>query len=176
MRTFATLTALALSLTLTTATLAQQPEQPKPGPEHELLKKHEGTWDTVMKAGGTDFKGVTVNKMELGGLWLVGSLEIDMGGQKFQGRSMDTYDAKSKKFVGVWADSMGTQPMHMEGTYDAKTKTLTTVSTAEMPGPDGKPAKWKSVTTMPNDDTIEMGMWVGDAKEPMFTVTYKRKK
>ena len=170
MRTFATLTALAL----TTATFAQQPEQPKPGPEHEMLKKHEGTWDTVMKAGGAEFKGVTVNKMELGGLWLVGSLEIDMGGTKFQGRSLDTYDAKSKKFVSVWADSMGTQPMHMEGTYDPKTKTLT--ATGDAPGPDGKPAKWKSTTTMPNDDTIEMTMHVGDGKEPMFTVTYKRKK
>lgn len=164
---------MGLVIAMVTPAMAQQ-EPPKPGPEHAILKKHEGTWDTVMKAGGTEFKGVTVNKMDLGGLWLVGSLDIDMGGQKFQGRSLETYDAKSKKFISIWVDSMGTTPMNMEGTYDEKTKTLTT--TAEAPGPDGKPAKWKSVSTMPNDDTIEMSMYVGDPKEPMFTVTYKRKK
>ena len=43
-------------------------------------------------------------------------------------------------------------------------------------GMDGKPAKWKSVSEMPDDDTVNMSMFVGDAKEPMFTITYKRKK
>ena len=31
--------------------------------------------------------------MELGGLWLVGSLQSDLDGQKFHGKSLDTYDA-----------------------------------------------------------------------------------
>lgn len=37
-------------------------------------------------------------------------------------------------------------------------------------------AKWKSVSTMPDADTMRMSMFVGDGKDPMFTVTYKRKK
>ena len=69
---------------------------------------------------------------------------------------------------------MSTNPMVMEGTYDKEKKTLTMIGDGM--GMDGKPAKWKSVSTMPDDDTIEMSMYVGDAKEPMFTVTYKRKK
>ena len=40
---------------MTTPAFAQQP--PKPGAEHKMLKKLEGTWDTVMKAGGQDHKG-----------------------------------------------------------------------------------------------------------------------
>ncbi len=40
----------------------------------------------------------------------------------------------------------------------------------------GKVVKWKSISTMPDDNTINFTMHVGDAKEPMFSITYKRKK
>jgi hypothetical protein len=46
----------------------------------------------------------------------------------------------------------------------------------EMPGPDGKPAKWKAVSEMPDADTIHQSLYLGDGKDPMFTITYKRKK
>jgi hypothetical protein len=44
------------------------------------------------------------------------------------------------------------------------------------PGQDGKVTTWRSVSSMPDNDTVRMSMYVGDGKEPMFTVTYKRKK
>src|SRR6516165_3660924 len=94
------ISAIAMAVVLTVPAVAQ--EFPKPGPEHKLLKKREGTWDTTMKAGGMEFKGTVTYKMELGGLWLVGSMESDMGGQKFYGKSLDSYDAKKQKYVGVW--------------------------------------------------------------------------
>src|SRR5262249_17361994 len=119
-------------------------------------------------------KGTVTFKMELGGLWLVGSMESDLGGQKFYGKSMDTYDAEKKKYVEVWFDSMSTTPMTMEGTYDAGKKTLTMVG--QGPGTDGKSTTWRSVSHMPDNNTVHMSMYVGDAKEPMFTVTYTRKK
>lgn len=170
MRTFATLTVLALA----SATPAQQPETPKPTPEHQMLKKREGTWTVVMKAEGTEFKGTAKYTMELGDLWLTSTVEVDMGGMKFAGRGLDGYDPKTKTFTGVWADNMITAPIIMRGTYDAKTKALT--STADAPGPDGKPAKWKAVDTQVDDDTIDFKMYINDGKEPMFTMTYKRKK
>lgn len=149
-------------------------EAPKPGPEHDMLKKRVGTWDTVMSVGGSDSKGTVTYKMDLGGLWLSGAMESDLGGQKFSGRSLDSYDATKKKYVSVWVDSMGTTPMLMEGDWDATKKALT--MSGEGPGMDGKPAKWKSITTFPDADTEEMKMFVGDAKEAMFSITYKRKK
>ena len=169
MRMFMAMTVAAL---LAAPAFAQEP--PKPGPEHEMLKKREGTWDTTMKAGGMEFKGTQTFKMELGGLWLIGTLDSDLGGQKFSGKSLDTYDAAKKKFVGVWADSMGTTPMLMEGTIDPATKKMTMIG--DNVGPDGKMAKWKSVSEMPDADTVVMNMYVGDGKEPMFVMTYKRKK
>ena len=161
-----------LVVVLTGPAVAQ--DVPKPGPEHALLKKREGTWSTTMKAGGMEFKGSVTYKMELGGLWLVGSLESDLGGQKFHGKSLETYDAKKKKYVSVWFDSMSTTPLTMEGTYDKGKKTRTMVGKG--PGMDGKPTKWRSVSRMPDNDTIHLSMYLGDGKEPMFTVTYKRKK
>ncbi len=156
------------------APAARAQEFPKPGPEHELLKKQVGTWDLTMKFGGMESKGTVTYKMDLGGLWLVSSLESEFGGQKFSGRGLDTYDAGKKKYVSVWADSMSTSPMLMEGTYDPAKKTLT--MTGEGPGPDGKPTKYRSTSEIPDDDTIHFSMYMGDGKDPAFTITYKRKK
>ena len=36
---------------------------PKPGPEHEMLKKWVGTWDTTMKMAGMESKGTATYKM-----------------------------------------------------------------------------------------------------------------
>jgi hypothetical protein len=156
------------------ASTVRAQEPPKPGPEHDVLKKYVGTWDTTMKIGGMEFKGTVIYKMELGGLWLGSALESDLFGQKFTARGYDSYDPAKKKYVGVWVDSMGPTPVLMEGTYDKEKKTMTMIG--EGPGQDGKPTKMKSVSEMPDNDTIHMSMFVADAKEPMFTVTYKRKK
>jgi Protein of unknown function (DUF1579) len=172
MRTLAVLAVVAAVVAGGAGAQAQEP--PKPGPEHKLLKNREGTWDTTMKAGDAEYKGAVTYKMELGGLWLVGSLESDLGGPKFYGKSLDTYDAGKKKYVGVWFDSMSTTPMTLEGTYDPGKKTLTMVG--QGPGPDGKVTTWRSVSLMPDNDTVHLSMYVGAGKDPMFTVTYKRKK
>jgi len=163
---------LAVALFVVPAVRAQEPA--KPGPEHANLKKLVGTWDTTMKMGGQETKGIATYKMDLGGLWLVSTFEGSIGADKFSGRGFDSYDAGKKKYVGVWFDSMSTSPMITEGTYDQATKTMT--MTGEGPGMDGKPMKHKMVSVMPDDDTMNFAMYMGDVKEPMFTILYKRKK
>ena len=165
--------AIALTAALT-APAARAQDTPKPGPEHEVLKKMAGNWDLTMKFGGMETKGTVVYKMEPGGLWLSSNLESELFGQKFWGKGMDSYDPIKKKYVGVWVDSMSTSPMVMEGTFDKAKKTLTMAG--EGPGMDGKPTKYKSVSTMPDDDTINFTMHMGDGAEPAFTIVYKRKK
>lgn len=149
-------------------------EGAKPGPEHEALKKLEGTWDATMKFGGAESKGTMVYKMELGGLWLASSFDGKFGDGKFSGKGFDTYDATKKKYVSVWMDSMSTTPMMMEGDYDKEKKTVTLSGTGM--GPDGPASKFKSVSVLKDDDTIHFSMYMGDAKEPAFTIDYKRKK
>jgi hypothetical protein len=149
-------------------------EMPKPGPEHALLKEREGTWETTMKAGGMENKGTVTYKMDLGAFWLTGAMESELFGTKFHGKSLESYHPAKKKYVSVWVDSMSTAPVVMEGNYDKETKTWTMAG--EGPGMDGKMMKYKSVTKAPDADTLEMTMYIGDTKEPTFTVTYKRKK
>lgn len=173
MKTLRWLCAAALAAALI-APAARAQEPPKPGPEHEVLKKMVGDWDLTMKFGGMESKGKVTYKMGLGGLWLVSDLESDLFGSKFYGHGMDTYDAASKKYVSVWIDSMGTRPMTLEGTYDKDKKELTL--SGDGPGMDGKPTKYKSVSSMPDNDTINFTMYMGDGKDPAFTIVYKRKK
>lgn len=166
--------ACAIVAALVFAPVVSAQEPPKPGPEHEVLKKMVGDWTMTLKAGGMESKGTTTYKMELGGLWLTSKMECDLFGMKFAGHGTDGYDATRKKYVGVWVDTMSNSPMLMEGAYDKATKTLTMVG--DGPGPDGKPTKHKTVSTLTDDDTINFAMYMGDGKEPMFTIVYKRKK
>jgi hypothetical protein len=157
-----------------TVPMARAQEPPKPGPEHEFLKKLEGTWDTSMKVQGMEVKGTAVYKMELGGIWLVSSVEGEVSGTKFYGKGLDSYDPITKKYVSVFVDNMGGRPLVMDGTYDKDKKTLTMAG--EGPGMDGKTTKYKSVAEMPDDNTINMTMWMGDGKDAAFNIVYKRKK
>ncbi len=163
----------AIALCVSFSSLKAQ-DAPKPGPEIEMLKKWEGKWDATMKMMGAETKGMSTFKMDLGGLWLSSTFEIELFGSKFTGKGMDTYNEAKKKYVSVWLDSMSTYPMIMEGTFDKETKKLTMAG--ESQGPDGKPMKMKSVTMWKDDDTVEFSMYMGDEKEPGFTVVYKRKK
>lgn len=168
MRTFFSLVAVVLAGSV----FAQ--EMPKPGKEHEMLKKLEGNWDTTMTMMGKDEKGTTTFKMELGGFWLASTMECKIEGFTFTGKGLDGYCPIKKKHVSIWTDSMGPSPVVMEGTYDADKKTLT--MSGDGPSPEGKMTKYKSVTEYPDADTMKMSMYIGDGKDPMFTVSYKRKK
>ena len=48
------------------AALGQSP--PTPGPEHDALKKLEGTWNAKIKMGDNESPGTATYKMECGGL------------------------------------------------------------------------------------------------------------
>ena len=164
----------AIAVAVLAASGLRAQEFTKPGPEHEMLKKWEGTWDTTMKMMGAESKGVANYKMELGGLWLMSDFEGELGGMKFSGRGLDSYDPPKKKFVGIWVDSWSTSPMTMEGTYDKDKKTLTMVG--EGPGMDGKPTKYRAVSEFKDENTVNFSMYIADGKEPTFTILYKRRK
>lgn len=159
----------------TLVTSAQEPI--KPGPEHALLKSVEGQWDAIVQFGDDKSKATSTYKMECGGLWLISDFQGEFGGMKFQGHGIDGYDPATKKFVSVWVDSWTTDPMRFEGTYDEKTKTIT--STAMGKGEDGKPAKFKSVTRHTDKDhhTFKMYLVGPDGGDNlMMTIEYTRKK
>lgn len=175
----ASLSLLLLTFTAGLAAAQEQPPMAKPGPEHALLKKMEGTWDAVMKMPEVPapMKAVATYKMELDGFWLTSEFKMDDPLMKFTGRGVDGYDQTKKKYVGIWVDSMSSAPLVMEGTYDEKTQTST--MTGEGPGRDGKPQKYKTVTRSVDDNhhKFEMLMVGADGKETSaFTIDYTRRK
>ena len=155
--------------------LGQAP--PTPGPEHEHLKKLEGTWTAKVKAGDMESAATATYRMICGGMWLQSDFQGSFGDQKFSGQGLDSYDPEKKKYVSVWVDSMSTRPMLLEGTHDKEKRTTT--MTGEAPGMDGKMAKHKMVTHMPDDDHMTFTMYIVGAdgkEEKMMTIEYTRKK
>jgi hypothetical protein len=110
------------------------PPVPKPTAEHKIVTADEGTWDATVKmfmgAPGAEpmvSKGVEVNTVLTGGLWLLSRFQGDFGGAAFEGRGQFGYDPVQKKYVGTWIDSMAPNLSVLEGTYDATTRTMTYV-------------------------------------------------
>jgi hypothetical protein len=169
------LASLAILAAASSSVLAQAP--PKPGPEFDILKGMEGTWEATVKAGGQESKGVMVYKMGLGGLWLMSTFEGEFFGQKFEGHGMDSYDAGKKKYVSVWVDSMVVSPTVTEGTFDAAEKKLSLEGMG--PAQDGKSSKMSIVTELKDKDNMFQTMSgpSADGKQAvMMTIAYKRKK
>jgi hypothetical protein len=158
---------------------AEMPPLPKPGPEHELLKKSVGTWDATVElcdptgAPVSTSKGIETNALTVGGLWLVSDFRGEMMGQPFQGHGVSGFDQTKKKYVGTWVDSMSLGLALMEGTYDSKTKTMT----EWMEGPDmtGKISKMKAISEWKDDDTRVFTMYDEGKEQPSMRITYKRK-
>lgn len=168
------LRALLASVALLNLVLsARAQEPPKPGKEHDHLKRLVGTWDAETGSG----RGTMTYKMGLGGLWLIGDFEGEFGGMMFQGKGLDTYDATTKKYRSVWVDSFSTGPRIMEGNLDKDNKVMT--MTGEGPGQEGKPTKFKSITEIKDVDTANFSLFMVDKdgkEQPMVKITYKRKK
>jgi hypothetical protein len=160
----------------------QEMQLPKPGPEHEILKKDVGVWDATvessMEPGGkpTVTKGVETNTMFDGGLWLVQDFKGEFFGAPFQGHGVTGYDPSKKKYVGTWVDSMTTGLSKIEGTYDPKTKTIN--SSMESPAPDGSMMKMRSTSEWKDDNSRVSTMYAsaGQGKEiVVMKITYKRR-
>lgn len=164
----------------------ESPPAPKATPEHKILAEDEGTWDATIKSyfAGPDAepkvsKGTEVNTVLPGGLWVLSKFEGDVEGTKFEGRGQFGYDPSKKKYVGTWIDTMTPTLSVLEGTYDAKTKTMTFVG-------DGYDLESKTkftqkmVTTMKDDGTRVFRLYMkfagSDDEIKFMEVEYTKRK
>ncbi len=156
---------------------------PSPGPESEVLKLDEGTWEATIQSwtspGSQPFvdKAVEVNRTISGGLWLVSDLKGTMLDKRYEGHGIYGFDPQKKKYTGVWVDSLQNYLAMWEGTYDPASKTLT--QWAETPDYLGRKIRWRSVMEYKGKD---LRIWksfsnAGGGSEFVSTViTYKRRK
>lgn len=163
------------------------PPIPKPTAEHKVLAAEEGTWDATVKSyqNGPDSdpvvsKGVEVNTVLPGGLWVSSVFRGDFAGVVFEGRGQFGYDPYKKKYVGTWIDSMAPTLTVLEGTYDEKTKTITYTGDGVCPL-DGTKLAQKMVTTTKSDGTREFTLYLngtitGGKEMKMMQIVYTKRK
>ena len=136
---------------------APQDDFPKPGKEHEVLKKLAGEWTVTGKFlmdpnNPMEIKGTDSSKMDLNGFWLFSTFKGDFMGKPFEGRSTMGYSPFKQKYVGTWVDSFMPHVFASEGEMDKDGKVLTMSVDGLDPG-TGKPAKEKWVIEFKDENT-----------------------
>lgn len=140
-----------------------------------------GTWDAEVKMF-TDpnnppevSKGTETNMM-LGETWLIGHFKGKMMGMDFQGSSQNGYDPNKKKYIGTWVDSMSPYAMHMEGTWDEATQTMTNMGVGK--DPTGNEVKHRMTTVYGKDGSRLFTMYgaMGGQEVKMMEIKYTQAK
>lgn len=152
-----------------------------PGPMHEMMAKHTGTWKMVSKmwmdpnAEPMVSEGTVDAEMILGGRYLKMVAKFPMMGMQTEGWSLEAYDNGKKEFINIWIDNMGTGVAISTGKYDEATKSI--VYKGKMYDPlSQKDTEFKSVSKMINDNEMTFEMYGNfDGKEvKMMEINYKK--
>lgn len=153
-----------------------------PGDAHKLLARLEGSWTTRTRSWvGPDkppveASGTCESKMLLGGRFLQQIYTGDMMGEQFTGINILGYDNHAKKYVSTWIDSMSTGIFYFEGTAGLDGRTITQECSYDDPARG--PMKWRSVTRIKDDNTLEFEMYLtprGGKEEKAMEMTVRRK-
>jgi Protein of unknown function (DUF1579) len=126
------------------------------------MKRDAGAWNVVIKMFGDPSvepavsKGTETNFM-LGDRWLISHFKGDIMGTNFEGLRQTGFDPEKKKFVGSWVDSMSPYSTHIEGNWNEKTQTMTSMGAGK--NPLGNEMKTKMVATYDKDGSRTFAMY-----------------
>ena len=153
-------------------------EMPKPGPEHAMLKKWVGSWDTKVE----DYMSEPGKTVAGSGIWTCGAklgfwvICDDTGFSKmglFLGHEVLGYDMNAKHYTAFWVDSTADFSMSMTGTMAGNMMTWT----GKAPDMTGKVADYKMTVTWMDDDHANFEMWMmGDKPMMVIKIAYSRRK
>jgi uncharacterized protein DUF1579 len=155
-----------------------------PGEGHRSLAGMVGTWDAEVTSWmdpgqpPAKSKGVSENRMVLGGRWVESRFSSEMMGQPFEGIGYTGYDNYKRKYIGTWTDTMTTGVMTSEGTMDAAGKVMTSTSTMDNPL-TGKAETSRMTTTIVAPDHHVFEMWGPDPSGKnvkQLEIVYRRRK
>lgn len=161
--------------------LGQEKPASRITPEHELLKRDVGTWETEITvwpdpdAAPVTSKGLETSRLLPGGLWLETRFAGTMGDTPCVGVGTWGYDPVEKQYVGTWVDSMTPHIVSIRGTYDSKTETMSHVADGRDPA-SGEKFERKSTLRYLDDGTrlLEAYSTTPDGQTwKMMQVTYK---
>jgi len=173
--------------------MKQMTELAKLNENHKLLASLAGAWSYTVKmwmnpdpnAKPEVSKGTAIRKSMMNGRFFVtdvtGNMQMPgadgkMKDMTFKGMGIEGYDNVKKKFIGTWADNMGTGIMMSEGDYDPATKTFT--YTGEYEAIPGMKQKIREVVKIVDKDhhTLEWYEDRGGQEAKTMEIAYTRKK
>jgi len=150
---------------------------PKPAPELKQLEAFVGTWDATVEMMGQTSKGTETCRLGLGGFFLITDHDGSFMGMPFKGHGVTGWDAASKSFQGIWADSSGSP---MTEVKEARFSRDGTVYSASAGGLDfsGKPAQFRHVTTFKGKDNriYDTFQITPDGEQLVMKIRYTRQK
>ncbi len=152
----------------------------EPGPQHKQLARYAGKWETETihyepgqepdpTMGYADYKSI------LGGRFVMENVRGEMHGEVFEGLGIFGYDNMKQQHFFAWFDSTGTMMFTGYGKANESGEAITYWSTMGMP--DGSEMKFKSVSTIINDDhtTFEMFVVTPEGEQKNMQITSRRK-
>ena len=147
-----------------------------------VLRLEEGVWDAAIEfpaekpgAAPTKATGVQTNTFVTGNGWIRNDFAVDA---KYGGHGTWGYDPKRGKYVGIWVDSNQDYIRLDEGTFDAKTQTMTWWSELPQPAPN-PPAKYRMTEAFKGDTRVLTMTAIGakSGKEyPLGKILFTRRK
>ncbi len=126
-----------------------------PGDYHIMIGQWAGDWTgtgTLWRMADTAAvfsKVKAINKMEMGGRYLISNQTGTIQDSAFDGMSILGYDNAKKLFVSTWIDNFGTGVAKLEGTWNEKKNQL------ELKGKMVDPSLGKEVNAKENIRVID---------------------
>lgn len=154
----------------------------QPGEQHELLKRFEGEWDSVLTMSGMGAPiasaGTSTSRAVLGGRFIMSNDSTTMMGQPWESVSFLGFDRFKNKFIACSMSTMGTNMLTMEGLLDQAGKVITLYGPMDEPmtGEHDKTVKYVFRLIDENNYVFEihdLGIVPGETK--VIEVKYTRK-
>ncbi|MFN7975141.1 MAG: DUF1579 family protein [Acidobacteriota bacterium] len=156
----------------------------KPGPEHKLLERFLGEWETEMKvmapgAPPAGEKGVATGRWLIEGRWVAIEGKGTMMGMPSKFFYLIGYDNFKMSYVTAGVSSIDTAMAHSEGDVDPATGALLSYGTIDeyLTGENDKMVKY--VWRFPDPTTLEFEVHdlpIGESNTEVVHFTYHRKK
>ena len=133
------LAAACAAALLVPAPAAAQTAAAKPG--LEVMAMEAGVWDADITFPSNDpakpdtkAKGVQVNRLRSGGMWIINEFSVD--GTPYEGTGVWGYDRSTGRYSGIWVDNNDQTIRLDDGRWDPATQTM--IWSANTADPQGR--------------------------------------
>jgi hypothetical protein len=178
MRSIFVAAALAVSLPLS-GVGAQAPAAAAPTFDPKaVLAMEAGTWDADItfpsaEAGKQKAKGVQVNRLRSGGMWIINEFSVD--GTPYEGTGVWGFDRSTGRFAGIWTDTNDQKIRMDDGRWDPATSTMTW--SADVAQPDGRHARYLFTEEFKGDTRLfNMVALTRKGEVPLVSMVFTRRK